>query len=54
MLTYVDDISYASSNVEQIKKAVSNLRAMERHKGFTFNIGKNKTEMMIINKQRRK
>ena len=27
---------------------------MERHKGFTFNIGKNKTEMMIINKQRRK
>ena len=54
MLTYVDDISYASSNVEQIKKAVSNLRAMERYKGFTFNIGKNKTEMMIINKQRRK
>ena len=31
MLTYVDDISYASSSVEKIKKAVSNLRAMERH-----------------------
>ena len=54
MLTYVDDINFASSNVEQIKKAVANLRCMERCKGFTFNTGKNKTEIMIINKRKNK
>ena len=40
MLTYVDDINYANSNFEQIKKAVENLRCMEIFKGFTFKTGK--------------
>ena len=54
MLTYVDDINYANSNILQIKKAVANLRCMEKCKGFTFNIEKNKTELMIVNKKRNK
>ena len=54
MLTYVDDINFASSNAEQIKKAVANLRCMEKCKGFTFNTGKNKTEIMIVNKRKNK
>ena len=52
MLTYVDDITYANSNLLQIKKAVANLRCMEKCKGFTFNNEKNKTELMIRNKKR--
>ena len=32
MLTYVDDIKYANSNVVQIKKAVANLQCMEKCK----------------------
>ena len=36
ILTYVDDINYATSNIEQLKKAVSNLRSMEKTKGYTF------------------
>ena len=51
MLTYVDDINYANSNLVQINKAVANLRCMEKRKGFTFNNEKNKTELMIINKK---
>ena len=52
MLTYVDDITYANSNLLQIEKAVANLRCMEKCKGFTFNNEKNKTELMIRNKKR--
>ena len=37
-----------------MKKAVANLRCMEKNKGFTFNTEKNKTELMIINKKRNK
>ena len=54
MLTYVDDINYANSNLVQIKKAVANLRCMGKCKGLTFNNEKNKTELMIRNKKRNK
>ena len=54
MLTYVDDINHANSNLVQIKKAVANLRCMEKCKGFIFNNEKNKTELMIKNKKRTK
>ena len=54
MLTYVDDINYATSNIEQLKKAVANLRCMERTKGYTFNIGTTKTAILIINKKKNK
>ena len=54
MLTYVDDINYANSNLVQIKKAVANLRCVEKCKGFPFNNEKNKTELMIRNKKRNK
>ena len=54
MLTYVDDINYAKSNLVHIKKTVANLRCMGKCKGFTFNKEKNKTELMIRNKKRNK
>ena len=52
MLKCVDDITYANSNLVQIKKAVANLRCMEKCEGFTFNNEKNKTELMKRNKKR--
>ena len=54
MLTYVDDLNYANSNLVQIKKAVADLRCMDKCKGLTFNNEKNKTELMIVNKKRNK
>ena len=36
MLTFVDDINYANSNIVQIKKAAANLRCMEKCKELTF------------------
>ena len=54
ILTYVDDINYATSNLGQIKKAVANLRCMERTKGYTFNTEVSKTSILIINKKKKK
>ena len=54
MLTYVDDINYAYSNLVQIKEAAANLRCMGKCKGFTFNNEKNKRELLTINKKRDK
>ena len=53
-LIYVDDIQHASSNVEQLEKAVINLQCMEETKGYTFNNDVNKTAILIINKKKNK
>ena len=53
-LIYVDDIQNASSNVEQLEKAVINLQCMEETKGYTFNNDVNKTAILIINKKKKK
>ena len=42
MCTFVGDINYATSEENQLSKAVENLKMMEIQKGYTFNIGKEK------------
>ena len=44
----------ASSNGEQLEKAVINLQCMEETKGYTFNNDVNKTAILIINKKKNK
>ena len=54
MCTFVDDINYATSEKNQLCKAVENLKMMEKQKGYTFNIGKEKTAILIVNKKKNK
>ena len=53
MLAYVDDINHATNNKIQLEKAVNNLRAMEKTKGFTFNIGASKTAILKIKSKKK-
>ena len=53
-LIYVDDIQNASSNVNQLKIEVDNLRTMEKQKGYLFNNDVKKTAILIVNKKKNK
>ena len=52
-LIYVDDIQNSSSNIEGLRKAVTNLQLMEEQKGYTFNVDTNKTAILITNKKKK-
>ena len=53
MCTFVDDINYATSKKDKLKKAVENLKSMEKYKGYTFNVGKEKTAILIVDKKKK-
>ena len=53
-LGYVDDLQNSSSSTENLKKCVSNLRMLEKEKGYTFSVDKKKTAILITGRKRNK
>ena len=54
MLIFMDDIHHATTKVENITRAATNLQQFENTKGYTFSVDKTKTAILIVGKKKNK
>ena len=50
----MDDIHHATTKVENITRAATNLQQFENTKGYTFSVDKTKTAILIVGKKKNK